>query len=302
MRPRSADLPLRTNVARGANGSMQIGTINLHTPAVMGILNVTPDSFSDGGRFVERDAAIRQAEKMAQAGAAIIDVGGESTRPGAEEVSEAREIDRVVPIIEDIRAVTDVPVSVDSSKPGVMRAAVAAGAAMINDVRALQDSGALEEAAALQKPVCLMHMQGQPRTMQASPHYENVTADVATFLEGRLQACVDAGLDRTLIIIDPGFGFGKTHAHNVELLANLRQLRSLGQPVMVGISRKSTLGYLTGRETNERMPASVAAALVAVMEGAEIVRVHDVAATVDALKVRQAVMESKSTMESRSTA
>ena len=302
MRPRSADPPLRTNVARGANGSMQIGTINLHTPAVMGILNVTPDSFSDGGRFVERDAAIRQAEKMAQAGAAIIDVGGESTRPGAEDVSEAREIDRVVPIIEDIRAVTDVPVSVDSSKPGVMRAAVAAGAAMINDVRALQDSGALEEAAALQKPVCLMHMQGQPRTMQASPHYENVTAEVATFLEGRLQACVDAGLDRSLIIIDPGFGFGKTHAHNVELLANLRQLRSLGQPVMVGISRKSTLGYLTGRETNERMPASVAAALVAVMEGAEIVRVHDVAATVDALKVREAVMESKSTMESRSTA
>ncbi len=302
MRPRSADPPLRTNVARGANGSMQIGTINLHTPAVMGILNVTPDSFSDGGRFVERDAAIRQAEAMAQAGAAIIDVGGESTRPGAEDVSEAQEIDRVVPIIEDIRAVTDVPVSVDSSKPGVMRAAVAAGAAMINDVRALQDSGALEAAAALQKPVCLMHMQGQPRTMQASPHYENVTAEVATFLEGRLQACVDAGLDRTLIIIDPGFGFGKTHAHNVELLANLRQLRSLGQPVMVGISRKSTLGYLTGRETNERMPASVAAALVAVMEGAEIVRVHDVAATVDALKVRQAVMESKSTMESRSTA
>ncbi len=302
MRPRSADPPLRTNVARGANGSMQIGTINLHTPAVMGILNVTPDSFSDGGRFVERDAAIRQAEAMAQAGAAIIDVGGESTRPGAEDVSEAQEIDRVVPIIEDIRAVTDVPVSVDSSKAGVMRAAVAAGAAMINDVRALQDSGALEEAAALQKPVCLMHMQGQPRTMQASPHYENVTAEVATFLEGRLQACVDAGLDRTLIIIDPGFGFGKTHAHNVELLANLRQLRSLGQPVMVGISRKSTLGYLTGRETNERMPASVAAALVAVMEGAEIVRVHDVAATVDALKVRQAVMESRSTIESRSTA
>jgi len=268
----------------------------------MGILNVTPDSFSDGGRFVERDAAIRQAEKMAQAGAAIIDVGGESTRPGAEDVSEAREIDRVVPIIEDIRAVTDVPVSVDSSKPGVMRAAVAAGAAMINDVRALQDNGALEEAAALQKPVCLMHMQGQPRTMQASPHYENVTAEVTTFLEGRLQACVDAGLDRTLIIIDPGFGFGKTHAHNVELLANLRQLRSLGQPVMVGISRKSMLGYLTGRETNERMPASVAAALVAVMEGAEIVRVHDVAATVDALKVREAGMESKSKMESRSTA
>jgi len=302
MRPRLADPPLRINVARGANGPMQIGTINLHTPAVMGILNVTPDSFSDGGRFVERDAAIRQAEKMAQAGAAIIDVGGESTRPGAEDVSEAQEIDRVVPIIEDIRAVTDVPVSVDSSKPGVMRAAVAAGAAMINDVRALQDSGALEEAAALQKPVCLMHMQGQPRTMQASPHYENVTAEVATFLEGRLQACVDAGLDRALIIVDPGFGFGKTHAHNVELLANLRQLRSLGQPVMVGISRKSTLGYLTGRETNERMPASVAAALVAVMEGAEIVRVHDVAATVDALKVRQAVMESRSTMESRSSA
>ena len=295
MRPRSAALPLRTRLAHGANRSMQIGTINLHTPAVMGILNVTPDSFSDGGCFVKRDAAIRQAEAMAQAGAAIIDVGGESTRPGAAEVSEAQEIDRVVPIIEEIRAVTDVPVSVDSSKAGVMRAAVDAGAEMINDVRALQDSGALEAAASLQKPVCLMHMLGQPRTMQDSPSYENVTAEVASFLDKRLQACVDAGLDRALIVIDPGFGFGKSHAHNVELLANLRQLRRLGQPVMVGISRKSTLGFLTGRETSERMPASVAAALVAVMAGAEIVRVHDVAATVDALKVGQAVMEMRST-------
>ncbi len=261
----------------------------------MGILNVTPDSFSDGGLFVARDAAIRQAEAMAQDGAAIIDVGGESTRPGANAVSEAQEIDRVVPIIEGIRGVTDVPVSIDSSKAGVMHAAVAAGAEMINDVRALQDNGALEAAASLQKPVCLMHMQGQPRTMQENPRYENVTVDVTTFLEERLLACVDAGLDRGLIIIDPGFGFGKSHSHNVELLANLRQLRRLGQPVMVGISRKSTLGYLTGRETSERMPASVAAALVAVMSGAEIVRVHDVAATVDALKVNQAVTESRST-------
>ncbi len=295
MRPRSADLPLKTSLALGANRSMQIGTIDLPTPAVMGILNVTPDSFSDGGRFIERDAAIRQAEVMAQAGADIIDVGGESTRPGAEAVSESQEIDRVVPIIEKILDVTDVPVSVDSSKAGVMHAAVDAGAAMINDVRALQDSGALEAAAALQKPVCLMHMQGQPRTMQDSPRYENVTAEVASFLEKRLQACVAAGLDRALIIIDPGFGFGKTHAHNVELLANLQQLRRLGQPVMVGISRKSTLGYLTGRAANERMPASVAAALVAVMSGADIVRVHDVAETVDALKVSQAVMESRYT-------
>ena len=274
---------------------MHIGTLNLPTPTVMGILNVTPDSFSDGGLFVARDAAIRQAEAMAQDGAAIIDVGGESTRPGANAVSEAQEIDRVVPIIEGIRGVTDVPVSIDSSKAGVMHAAVAAGADMINDVRALQDNGALEAAASLQKPVCLMHMQGLPRTMQESPRYENVTADVTTFLEERLLACVDAGLDRGLIIIDPGFGFGKTHAHNIELLANLRHLRRLGQPVMVGISRKSTLGYLTGRETSERMPASVAAALVAVMSGAEIVRVHDVAATVDALKVNQAVTESRST-------
>ena len=262
----------------------------------MGILNVTPDSFSDGGHFVVRDAAIRQAEAMAQAGAAIIDVGGESTRPGASAVSEAQEIDRVVPIIEGIRSVSDVPVSIDSSKAGVMHAAVSAGADMINDVRALQDNGALEAAASLQKPVCLMHMQGQPRTMQENPRYENVTADVASFLEERLLACVDAGLDRGLIIIDPGFGFGKTHAHNVELLANLRQLRRLGQPVMVGISRKSTLGYLTGRETSERMPASVAAALVAIMSGAEIVRVHDVAETVDAIKVSQAVTESRSTV------
>ena len=270
---------------------MKIGILNIDIPAVMGVLNVTPDSFSDGGRFVQRDDAIRQAETMAQAGAAIIDVGGESTRPGAEEVSESEEIDRVVPIIEAIQRASDVPISVDTSKAGVMRAAVEAGASMINDARALRDPGALQAAAALQKPVCLMHMQGQPRTMQKNPEYEDVTTEVGEFLETRVQACVDAGISRTHIIIDPGFGFGKSHAHIIELLANLRQLQNLGQPILVGMSRKSMLGRLTGRDTSERLPASVAAAVIAVMSGAILVRAHDVAPTVDALKVTRAVME-----------
>jgi len=280
-------------VVRGADSSLQIGKLKLDFPAVMGILNVTPDSFSDGGRFLVADDAMRQAEAMAKAGAAIIDVGGESTRPGAAGVSAQEEIDRVVPIIEAISQKLDVPVSVDTSKAAVMQAAVAAGAEMLNDVRALRDDCALEAAIALQKPVCLMHMQGQPRTMQEDPSYEDVTAEVAGFLEDRIRDCVAAGLNRELIIVDPGFGFGKSESNNVELLANLRQLQKLGQPVLVGISRKSTLGDITGRDTGERTPASIAAAVIAVMSGAQIVRVHDVAETVDALKVSRVVMEAE---------
>jgi len=257
----------------------------------MGILNVTPDSFSDGGRFDNPHIALRQAAMMAEGGAAIIDIGGESTRPGSKSVGVQEELDRVIPIIESVTSIVDTPISVDTSKPEVMREAVAAGAAMINDVFALRADGALAAAAELQVPVCLMHMQGEPGTMQEDPQYDDVVADVASFLEDRLRACIAAGLDEALTIVDPGFGFGKSHAHNIELLANLRQLQVRGRPVLVGVSRKSTLGELTGRDVSERMPASVAAAVVAVMQGANIVRAHDVQATVDALEVANAVLE-----------
>lgn len=255
----------------------------------MGILNVTPDSFSDGGRFVDPGRALAEATAMVDAGAAIVDVGGESTRPGAAAVDERAEIDRVLPIVEAISAKLDVVVSVDTSKPGVMRAAVAAGAAMINDVRALREPGALDAAAELGVPVCLMHMQGEPRTMQADPHYDDVVAEVLSFLEERVAACEAAGIPRTSIVLDPGFGFGKTVVHNVALLRNLRQFTALGMPVLAGLSRKSTLGALTGRPVEERLAASVAAATVAVLNGASILRVHDVAASVDAARVAGAV-------------
>jgi len=270
---------------------LAVGQLQIDIPAVMGILNVTPDSFSDGGRFVGRDAAVRRAEAMARDGADIIDVGGESTRPGADDVSEQRELDRVIPVIEAVVAAVDVPVSIDTSKPGVMRAAIAAGGAMINDIRALREAGALQAAVELQRPVCLMHMLGQPRTMQQKPEYEDVVAEVREFLEERVRACVAAGLPEDRIIVDPGFGFGKTPRQNVELLSNLRQLRVIGRPILVGLSRKSTLGELTGRDVGERMPASIAAAVIAVIEGATIVRVHDVRETVDALRVAAAVMD-----------
>lgn len=270
---------------------LRLGALNIRTPAVMGILNVTPDSFSDGGRFDDPQVALRQAAEMAQAGAAIIDIGGESTRPGAENVSEQQELDRVVPVIESVQSVTDVPISVDTSKPGVMRAAVAAGASMINDVASLRADGALVAAAELGVPVCLMHMRGEPRTMQDDPRYDDVVAEVASFLESRIEACVAAGISEERIVIDPGFGFGKTRDHNVELLANLRQLRVRERPVLVGVSRKSTLGELTGRAVDERMPASIAAAVIAVLQGADIIRAHDVRETVDALTVAQTVME-----------
>lgn len=270
---------------------LSLGPINLECPAVMGVLNVTPDSFSDGGRYAARASALRHAERMVADGAAIIDVGGESTRPGADDVSEQEELDRVIPAIEAIRAEIDAPVSIDTSKPGVMRAAVAAGATMINDVCALQTEGALAAAVELQRPVCLMHMQGQPRTMQENPQYDDVVRDVTQFLRERVAKCREAGLSEDLIVVDPGFGFGKTPEDNIELLANLRQLHDLGRPLLIGVSRKSTLGLITGREVGQRLAASLAAAVLAVREGVHIIRAHDVAETVDALQVVRAVME-----------
>jgi dihydropteroate synthase len=271
---------------------VRLGSFKLDCPSVMGVLNVTPDSFSDGGKFNAPEAALQQAGKMVAAGAAILDVGGESTRPGAAPVGEQQELDRVIPIIEAIGAEFDIAVSIDTSKPGVMQAAVAAGAAMINDVCALQEDGALAAAAELQQPVCLMHMQGQPRSMQVQPQYDNVVDEVTQFLASRVTQCVEAGLGKDLLVVDPGFGFGKTPAHNVELLANLRQLQRIGCPVLIGVSRKSTLGVITGRDVDDLLPASIAAAVVAVMQGAQIVRAHDVAETVDALRVARSLIES----------
>ena len=271
---------------------VRLGSFELDCPSVMGVINVTPDSFSDGGKFLAPGEALRQAGKMVVAGAEILDIGGESTRPGAEPVGEQEELDRVIPIIEAIAADFDVAVSIDTSKPGVMRAAVAAGAAMINDVCALQADGALAAAAELQQPVCLMHMQGQPSSMQVQPQYDSVVDEVTQFLASRVTQCVEAGLGKELLVVDPGFGFGKTPAHNVELLANLRQLQRIGCPVLIGVSRKSTLGVITGREVDDLLPASIAAAVVAVMQGAQIVRAHDVAETVDALRIARRLIES----------
>lgn len=265
--------------------------LDLTNPAVMGVLNVTPDSFSDGGQFASLDLALRQARQMLDDGAAILDVGGESTRPGAAQVSEQEELDRVIPVIEAITNERPALVSVDTSKPAVMRAAAAAGAAMINDVCALQADGALAAAAELQLPVCLMHMQGDPRTMQAEPEYGDVVADVTQFLERRVAQCEQAGLDRELLMVDPGFGFGKTPQQNIELLANLRDLQKLGCPVLIGVSRKSTLGFITGRDVENRLAASIAAAVAAVLQGAHIVRAHDVSETVDAVGVAHCLLK-----------
>lgn len=265
--------------------------LELTSPAVMGVLNVTPDSFSDGGQFANLESALQRARRMLAEGAAILDVGGESTRPGAALVSEQEELDRVIPVIEAICKESSVLVSVDTSKPAVMRAAAAAGAAMINDVFALQATGALETAAELQLPVCLMHMQGDPRTMQAEPKYVDVVADVTLFLQQRVAQCEQAGMARELLIVDPGFGFGKTPQQNIELLANLRQLQTLGCPVLIGVSRKSTLGVMTGRDVGDRQAAGIAAAVVAVLQGARIVRTHDVAETLDAVRVASYMMD-----------
>ena len=263
--------------------------LDLCRPCVMGVLNVTPDSFSDGGVFFSTDIAVRRAERMAEEGADIIDVGGESTRPGASPVSAAEEIARVVPVIEAVAARVALPISVDTSKPEVMRAAVAAGAGLINDVRALRLSGALAAAREAAVPVCLMHMRGEPGTMQQQPSYRDVVAEVADFLRDRVRACVQAGIPRDRLLLDPGFGFGKTLAHNLALLAGLPALSALDLPVVVGLSRKSMIGALTGRDVGERLAGSLAAAVLAVERGARVVRVHDVAPTVDALRVVQAL-------------
>lgn len=257
----------------------------------MGVLNLTPDSFSDGGAWTDPDRALRHAVDMVEQGADIIDVGGESTRPGAAEVSVQDELDRVIPLIERLAGQIESPISIDTSKPDVMREAVAAGAGMINDVYALRRDGALEAAASLDVPVCLMHMQGEPRDMQKDPHYSDVVGEVRDFLAWRAQACRDAGIEPDRIVVDPGFGFGKSLAHNLALLRGLPELASLGYPVLVGLSRKSMLGTITGRAAGERVAASVAAALLAVQKGASIVRVHDVAETADALKVFSAFQE-----------
>jgi dihydropteroate synthase len=264
-------------------------TLDLSHPVVMGVLNVTPDSFSDGGRFASVEAAVAAGLRMAAEGAALIDVGGESTRPGAEPVSAADELRRVLPVIERLHAATTAVISVDTSKPEVMRAAAAAGAGFINDVRALRAPGALEAAAASGCGLCLMHMQGEPGTMQVAPHYTDVVGEVRAFLSDRVAACRRAGIDAARLTVDPGFGFGKNLEHNLTLLRHLGELAADGTPLLVGLSRKATVGTLTGRPAAERVYGSVALAVLAALKGARIVRAHDVAATVDALKVTAAV-------------
>ncbi|HEX5306888.1 MAG TPA: dihydropteroate synthase [Dyella sp.] len=265
-------------------------SLRLDRPRVVGILNVTPDSFSDGALYADLDAAVAHGLAMVEQGADMLDVGGESTRPGAADVPLDEELARVIPVIEALVARCAVPISIDTSKPEVMRAAVAAGAGMINDVYALRREGALDAAASLGVPVCLMHMQGEPRGMQEDPHYDDVVGEVHRFLTDRLFACELAGMDRRKVLVDPGFGFGKTLEHNLALLRELRRFAELGAGVYAGLSRKSMIGAITGRSVPaERSAGSVAAALIAVQQGAKLVRVHDVQATVDALAVWHAV-------------
>lgn len=264
--------------------------LRLDRPQVMGIVNATPDSFSDGGLHFDAAAAIAQGLKLAAEGADILDIGGESTRPGAQEVPLDEELRRVVPVIERLAKETSLPISIDTSKPEVMRAAVAAGAGMINDVHALRREGALDAAAQLGVPVVLMHMQGEPGGMQAAPHYDDVVGEVHRFLAERIFAAEMAGIARKRIVVDPGFGFGKTLQHNLQLLAQLQRFTELGVPVLAGLSRKKSIGEITGREDpRERIAGSVAAHLIAAQRGAMLLRVHDVAATADALKVWNAV-------------
>lgn len=262
--------------------------LDLSVPRVMGIVNVTPDSFSDGGRFFDRERALDHARRLRADGADIVDIGGESTRPGAAPVSITDELARILPLVATLSA-EGALVSVDTMKPEVMREAVAAGAAIVNDVRALREPGALETVAGLETSVCLMHMQGEPRTMQTHPRYDDVVREVRDFLLARAAAAEAAGIARERIAIDPGFGFGKTVAHNLTLLRQLRSFTGTGYPVLAGLSRKATIGVLTGRDAPDRVAGSLAATLAAVARGAGIVRVHDVRETVDALRVWQAI-------------
>jgi len=264
--------------------------LRLDRPRVMGIVNATPDSFSDGGEHATVEAAVAHGLQLAEEGADILDIGGESTRPGAQDVPVDEELGRVIPVIEALAKQTSLPISIDTSKPEVMRAAVAAGAGLINDVYALRREGALEAAAALGVPVVLMHMLGEPRSMQEAPRYDDVVADVHRFLAERIFAAEMAGIAKKNIVVDPGFGFGKTIAHNLALLAQLQRFTELGVPVLAGLSRKKTIGELTGRsDPHDRIHGSLAAHLIAAQRGAMILRVHDVAATIDALKVWNAV-------------
>ncbi|HBX56353.1 dihydropteroate synthase [Pseudomonas sp. UBA2684] len=263
--------------------------LDLTRPQVMGILNVTPDSFSDGGRFAQRDAALRHAEAMLRAGATLIDVGGESTRPGAREVSPIEELERVAPVVEAIAAELDVIISVDTSTPAVMRETARLGAGLINDVRSLQRDGALDAAADTGLPVCLMHMRGEPTTMQQSPVYADVLVEVRDFLAERLAACATAGIAAERVILDPGFGFAKTLEHNLSLFKHLEALHAFGRPLLVGVSRKSMIGKVLGHEVGERLYGSLALAALAVAKGAHILRVHDVAETVDVVRMIAAV-------------
>ena len=263
--------------------------LDLAEPRVMGVLNVTPDSFSDGGHYLDLDAAVERGVAMVAEGAAIVDVGGESTRPGADAVSAAEELERVIPVIERLAARISVPISVDTSKPEVMRAAIAAGAGIVNDVRALREPGALAAVAPTGAAVCLMHMQGEPRTMQAAPSYGDVVAEVRDFLALRTAACLEAGIARERICIDPGIGFGKSPGHNLALLRALDRLGPPDLPVLVGVSRKSLVGIITGQPPGGRLAGSLAFAVLAAAGGAAIIRAHDVAETVDAVKVASAL-------------
>lgn len=265
--------------------------LDLSRPQIMGVLNVTPDSFSDGGQFVSAQSALNHAEKMVAEGAAIIDVGGESTRPGADPVSVEQELERVVPVVEALAGRVDAVISVDTSTPQVMAQSAAAVAGLINDVRALKRPGAMEAALLTQLPVCLMHMQGQPQSMQDNPSYGSVVDEVFGFFEARVAECAAAGFPRERLLLDPGFGFGKTLDHNLGLLKHLSRFKQLDLPILVGMSRKSMIGNILHKPVEKRLYGSVAAALIAVGNGANIIRVHDVEATVDALKVQQAVYE-----------
>ena len=265
-------------------------TLDLTSPRVMGILNVTPDSFSDGGHYSQTDIAVKQAYKFIEEGADIIDIGGESTRPNAEPVSLQEELDRVIPVIESLASKIDIPLSIDTYKPAVMRAAIAAGASIVNDVKALQEAGAIEAVANADVAVCLMHMQGEPRNMQDDPHYDDVVEDVVTFLLDRVAICEQAGIQKNRLLIDPGFGFGKTRMHNITLIQQLNTLANTGYPVLVGLSRKSVLGQMTGNDIDARLYVSVSAAVISAINGAKILRVHDVKATVEALKVVTAIL------------
>ncbi|HEY3327612.1 MAG TPA: dihydropteroate synthase [Novimethylophilus sp.] len=269
-------------------GSYQL---DLACPRVMGIVNVTPDSFSDGGRYASTQLAIEHGVRLVAEGADILDIGGESTRPGAEPVPLDEELKRVIPVIEGLVNLVDVPISIDTYKPEVMRAAIAAGADLINDVQALQEPGALEAVASSNAGVCLMHMLGTPQTMQTDPQYDDVVAEVLEFLRLRAEAAVAAGIARERIMLDPGFGFAKRSVHNIALLRELPKLCALGYPVLAGLSRKSVLGHITGNRVEDRLPPSIAAAVVAVMKGAGVVRVHDVKATKDALAVVAAIID-----------